>query len=278
LSRIVSFLPSLDLPSLALTCKRFGLPEEGELSLRDEALFRQPPPKEDCPICELRMPTLKLGSVYMACYGKLVCNGCLYAPLYDNRGNQVDSNKCPFCRTPWHASNDEFIERMNKREEAGDAEAMFNLGCYYRDGTLGLSQDYTKALELSHRAGKLGHANAYNNIGASYSNGEGVEVDKGKAVQYYKQAAMKGDAMARYNLGLLEESEGNTNRALKHYLIAARSGFSDSLKNIQQLYKSGQATKEEYTKALRLYQTYLDEIKSDQRDQAAAANDKYRYY
>ena len=31
-------------------------------------------------------------------------------------------------------------------------------------------------------------------------------------------------------------------------------------------------------KALQSYQTYLEEIKSDQRDKAAAADEKYRYY
>ena len=39
----------------------------------------------------------------------------------------------------------------------------------------------------------------------------------------------------------------------------------------------GDATKEVYTKALRSYQAYLDEIKSDQRDEAAAADDDEYY-
>ena len=29
----------------------------------DEELFKQPPPEEDCPICFLRIPTLKTGSI-----------------------------------------------------------------------------------------------------------------------------------------------------------------------------------------------------------------------
>ena len=37
-------------------------------------------------------------------------------------------------------------------------------------------------------------------------------------------------------------------------------------------------TKEDYMKALQLYQEYLDEIKSHQRDEAAAADEKCRYY
>jgi len=130
---------------LALTCKRFGLPEEGEFSLRDEALFRQPPPKEDCPICELRMPTLKLGSVYMACCGKIMCSGCYYASFHDNQGNiVVDNLKCPFCKAPGPLDNDEFIKRIKNRVEAGDAVAMNNLGCHDANGTYGLPQDYTR--------------------------------------------------------------------------------------------------------------------------------------
>jgi len=61
-------------------------------------------------------------------------------------------------------------------------------------------------------------------------------------------------------------------------MIAVRGGYNKSLKQIQKLYTNGHATKEDYTKALQLYQTYLGEIKSNQRDEAAAADDHYRYY
>ena len=69
-------------------------------------------------------------------------------------------------------------------------------------------------------------------------------------------------------------------RVLKHYMIAIRGGMVESLNRnrIQTLYKDGHTTKEDYTKALRLYQEYLDEIKGNQRDEAAAAYDYNRYY
>ena len=50
---------------------------------------------------------------------------------------------------------------------------------------------------------------------------------------------------------------------------------------IQQLYKGGYTTKDVYANALRSYQKYLDEIKSKQRDEAAAfsvSGDDYKYY
>ena len=47
---------------------------------------------------------------------------------------------------------------------------------------------------------------------------------------------------------------------------------------IKDMYMDGDATKDDYANALRSYQAYLDEIKSDQRDKAAAAKDIYKYY
>ena len=38
------------------------------------------------------------------------------------------------------------------------------------------------------------------------------------------------------------------------------------------------ATRDDYEKALKDYQAYLVEIKSDDRDKAAAYDDEYKYY
>ena len=50
------------------------------------------------------------------------------------------------------------------------------------------------------------------------------------------------------------------------------------MEQIKEFYSKGFATKEDYTRALQLYQDYLGEIKSKQRDEAAAAREDYRYY
>ena len=89
---------------------------------------------------------------------------------------------------------------------------------------------------------------------------------------------MGGNVNARHNLGVNEENAGNFDRALKHYMIATRGGDTDSLNNIKDMYTDGKATKEDYMKALESYQEYLSEIKSKQRDEAAAADEDYLYY
>ena len=150
-----------------------GTRDTDDIVISDDELFKQPPPKEDCPICLLCLPSLGSGSIHYACCGKMICCGCNYAPVYDNLGNKISEEKCPFCRAPVPGSIEEFNEWLQKRVEVGDAEAIFMLGCYYRDGEYGFPQDDDKALELFVRAGELGSAKAYNNVGCAYENGKG---------------------------------------------------------------------------------------------------------
>ena len=233
---------------------------------------------EVCPICILRLPTLYTGRKYMMCCGKVICSGCLHAPRYDDLGNIVDNRKCAFCRTRWPKSNREVVQSLEKRVELDDPIAIYNMGCDYQDGTCGRPQNHAKALELYHRAAELGYVASYNNIGYAYNNGEGVDVDKKKARHYYELAAIGGDPIARYNLGEMDEEAGNMERALRHFMIAVRGGYSKSLNMIQKLWKNGFASKEDTTEALQLHQTYLNEIKSDQRDKAAKRCRCNRYY
>ena len=153
------------------------------------------------------------------------------------------------------------------------AYAFHMMGGFHDRGEYGVPQDSAKAMNFWHKAGKFG----YNNIGNAYGTGEGVERDAKMAKHYFELAAMAGNVAARYNLGASEYDTGNYNRALKHYIIAVRGGDTDSVKEIQQLYMNGHATKDQYAKALRSHQTYVNEIKSIQRE-AAATHDGYRYY
>jgi len=198
--------------------------------LHDEKLFKQPPLlHEDCPICFLRMPTLDTGRRYKSCCGKIICNGCSHAPVYDNQGNKVTGKLCAFCRIPVPESDEEVIGRMKKPAETGDPIAIFNMGVYYYEGLYNLPQHYTKALDWYQRAAELGHAGAQFNIGITYIDGGGIEVDKKKAKHYYELAAMQGDSYARHNLGVIEFQEGNMDRATKHFIIAVEGGYNDSL-------------------------------------------------
>ena len=160
-----------------------------------------------------------------------------------------------------------------------DAEAIYRVGAYYRQGRHGYPLDRAKGLKLWHQAGELGYVAAYNSIGGAYINGRDVESDKKKAIHYWELAAMRGCIYARHNLGIYEGKEGSMDRAIKHYTIAVRDGNPNSLQLMKRMYENGHATKDDYARALQARQSYLDEIKSDRRDEAAAYDEKkYKYY
>ncbi|KAL7539867.1 hypothetical protein ACHAXR_012320 [Thalassiosira sp. AJA248-18] len=226
----------------------------------DEALFKTPPPRDDCPICFL---PLSLNDQYQVCCGKTVCVGCIYGDMMARSSLDFD---CPFCRTPATTSENGLLEGTKKRVEAGDVNAMLKLGCQYYKGHSGLPQDYNKALELWHRAAKLGCAKSHYSIANAYAQGVGVEKDMKKAKHHWELGAIGGDDTPRYNLGVIEVNAGNTNRAMKHFMIAAEFGCDDSLKEIQRGFSDGHVTKDDFEKALRAHKEFKDEVQSDQRD------------
>jgi len=206
--------------------------------------------------------TLTQVQTYMTCCGKTLCRGCVHtfrSRAYE-AGRVEEDDICPFCRTPPPTTNEELIQRYKKRMELNDSKAIYGLGLFYFRGRYGLPQNVAKALELWHRAGELGSFSAYNNIGSAYHNG--VVRDKKKAQHYFELAAMKGNVLARHNLGVVEMKAGNMDRALKHFMIAVEDGYKDSLEGIKALYMEGHATKDDYATALERFQEYVDEVKS----------------
>ena len=233
--------------------------------LYDEKLFKEPPPPEECPICFLPLPLKASEATFESCCGKRICNGCVYAMVESGA-----KNICAFCRTPGGESDEEEVKRLKKLIDKGNANA-FNLlaGCYAQ-GRMGLPQEMAKANELYLKAGELGCALAYFNLGDAYDNGRGVEIDKQKARHYLELAAMNGSARARHNLGVLEAQTGNYQRALKHFTLAARAGYKQSLDVVKTGFMNGIVTKNEYAQALRAYQKSKDEMKSEARDKVNA--------
>ena len=79
-----------------------------------------------------------------------------------------------------------------------------------------------------------------------------------------------GNVDARNNLGNLEYRAGNMNRAVKHFMIAAGAGHDKSLKKIRECFLNGYATKDGFEEALRANKDSKDEMRSEQRETAAA--------
>ena len=102
-----------------------------------------------------------------------------------------------------------------------------------------------------------------------YLKGRGVAKDEKEAVHYMEEAAIGGHTTSRYNLGVYEWNNGSRERAMKHFIIAAKLGDDDSVGKLKQGYKEGSVSKEDFAAALRAHQAAVDATKSSQRDAAA---------
>ena len=241
--------------------------------LHDEQLFKEPPPREECPICMLLLPVNVGETLFKVCCGKTICGGCIYAMAMEEikKDKEFDEHPCAFCRTPETTSDEEEVRKIQNLMKNGNADAYHQLACYYASGTNGIPQDMAKANDLWLKAGELGCARAYSKLGYSYANGMGVEASIKKAKHYWELAAMKGILIARHNLGALEGNTGNEQRAYKHYVIAARAGYPPSLDNVKIGFRNGHVTKDEYESTLRAYHERQTEMKSEARDEAFKA-------
>jgi len=139
-------------------------------------LFADPPQKEDCDICMIPIPyTSGIGGVetiYQTCCGKTLCYGCMLSTYIEIHKGKMKSC-CPFCRLSIAEDNKVNIDRCNKRIELNDAEAFTSLGSQYKDGSMGLPRDMSKAIELWKQGANLGSNDANQNLAVAYMRGEG---------------------------------------------------------------------------------------------------------
>ena len=108
--------------------------------LHDEELFKDPPPREECPICMLPLPHDADQSMFKSCCGKLICTGCHFAMMKEEvrKGKKKEElGMCAFCRTPAHSSEEEGIERLAQLMDKGNAIAYYQFGCFYASGDCG---------------------------------------------------------------------------------------------------------------------------------------------
>jgi TPR repeat protein len=268
----------------------------------DEALFKDPPPKEDCPICclpmpvnliscislppaglNLRLPPGNIFSVpvydfamaneglasedmkhYYECCGKSICRGCAHSFMQSGNGGT-----CPFCKTErigkTFVEREERVEELRKRVEANDAVAMYVLGTYYDVGRGGLLRDRTKANKLFAKAAELGSSNAHFSLGGYYFDEGGGDLKKAKI--HYEAAAMLGHDQARFYTGMMEFNSDKKERAVKHWMIAASAGHCKAMKALTgTCFDQGYVNFDALDSTFEAYNSACAEMRSEARD------------
>ena len=240
-----------------------------KMELRDEILFRQPESSHlgDCPICCLPHSIVRSKAVVNGCCGKLICESCHYS----NEMRQADrslAKVCPFCRHPLPSSEEEARELLMKRVEANDVPSLVEVGYHYNS-----TGDFVAAFKYWAKAAELDDdAEAHFCLATMYQHGKGgVEKDLEKEIYHLEKAAIAGHPNARFNLGCTDQAAGRTDRAVKHFIIAANLGHDTSLKFLQKFYADEKVSKEEFAATLRAYQSTVEAAKRRQKKETESA-------
>lgn len=116
--------------------------------------------------------------------------------------------------------------------EAGDLDAIFNLGQLYRLGK-GVPRDLDRAVRYYRRAAEAGHVAAQGNLGTLYYFSLPGAPHVADALSWWEMAAAAGDARSQYLLGVLyfngSHVPRNYARAYGWTLLAARAGLAEAI-------------------------------------------------
>ena len=134
------------------------------------------------------------------------------------------------------------LRPLRQQAEAGNADAQFNLGIAWINGSAG-TVNYDQARYWWEKAAAQGQRIAQYNLGVLYDEGRGVSQDYHLAAQWYRKAAQQGFISAQYNLGnLYRDGKGvpqNAYIARDWQEKAAAQGDRDAMYALGSLYQQG---------------------------------------
>jgi TPR repeat protein len=157
------------------------------------------------------------------------------------------------------------INWLIKASENGNSKAMVVLSTYYIEGGGGLEANIFKARELLEKASSE-NVDAIYNLGMIYYiglkgkiDGKSVEIEQNttKAMEYFHEAAYKGDASAQYWLGHLYHQgnilERDAEKSLVYLNSAMQQNHPGSIFYLALMYKNGDGVEQD----TRMFEEYF---------------------
>lgn len=178
------------------------------------------------------------------------------------------------CVTLFYSREPSAFESCLSLAENGDVEAQKITGdMYYWGWGDKAPKDYGKAVSWYKKAAVKGQVEAKYNLGVLYENGKGVTIDFEKAFKWYLSAGNDGHAGAQLNVGnMYSKGAGvsqNYREAARWYIRAAEQGEMTAQYNIANRYVKGQGVE---TDAIEAYKWYT--IAADRGMEEAMSNRK----
>ncbi len=139
---------------------------------------------------------------------------------------------------------------------SGDVDAQIKLGKMYRDGN-GIEKDGKKAVEWLTKAAEQGSLNAHYLLGDIYASGNGVPLSYSKALEWFKFPLDQGDSDTQVYVGWLHENgygvPKDNSKAIEYYALAVEQGHSTGQHNLGYFYEQGIGVPKDENKAFEYY-------------------------
>lgn len=136
---------------------------------------------------------------------------------------------------------------FEKHATKGNAEAMWYLGFYYKNG-YGTEADIQKSYEWYLKGAEAGDSDAMNSVAICYEEGRGTKEDRKKAAEWYKKGAEAGQMYAMYNWARCCENgigvSYDSKSSIYWYEKSAEAGHSYSMGKMADYYRSYEGGKD----------------------------------
>lgn len=119
-------------------------------------------------------------------------------------------------------SQPHLVESFKAKAESGDADAQFQLGCFYDSGSYGATKDYTEAIKWYQKAAHQNYANIQLPLASAYAKRGVLEQSKGDLdgamADFNKAIEIKPDFTETYTVrGLVKQYKGDLDGAIADY-------------------------------------------------------------
>lgn len=152
------------------------------------------------------------------------------------------------------------MQYLDQAVEGEEPTSCFLKGRYLYNGEFGLEQDRKKAVQLWEIAANKDHSKAAENLGKCYRDGDGVEVDAAKALEWFEKARALGNMSACLQLGFAYTggfADTDYAKAARYYMEAYKSDSETisaaAAAMLAEMYEKGLGTEPNAKKAFELY-------------------------
>lgn len=159
------------------------------------------------------------------------------------RKNQVSASAVPSDSNRWPISR--IVSALQAAAERGDPAGQVHYGQLFESGT-GVPKDYQQALYWTTKAAKQGYAKAQTSLGTTYYYGymsQGIPKNRSEALTWFKKGAEGGHDHAQYMYGVMladgDSVDKDMRKAVNWWGKAAAQGNRDATKRLQKLESDG---------------------------------------